>query len=95
MESRHDSQVSICAGRGSTRKQINKWVSKATNKLITSILPKRSVDPSTVLVLANAIYFKGKWSKPFEKKKTKDGEFYCLDGSRVRSRSCAAPGKNS
>ena len=53
------------------------------------------MDPSTVLVLANAIYFKGKWSKPFEKKKTKDGEFYCLDGSRVRSRSCAAPGKNS
>ncbi|RLN21802.1 serpin-Z2A-like [Panicum miliaceum] len=74
----------ISSRRGSTKgdKQRN-WVSKATNKLITSIHPKRSVKPSTALVFANAIYFKGKWSKPFEQEKTKDREFYCLGGSRV------------
>ncbi|CAO2184646.1 unnamed protein product [Urochloa humidicola] len=67
------------------RKEINKWVSKATNKLVTSILPEGSVDSDTVLVLANAIYFKGMWSKPFKKAHTEDKRFYCHDGSSVRA----------
>jgi hypothetical protein len=65
------------------RNEINKWVSKATNKLITSILPQGAVDSKTALVLANAIYFKGTWSKPFRKLGTWDKEFHRLDGSCV------------
>ncbi|TKW01362.1 hypothetical protein SEVIR_8G174600v4 [Setaria viridis] len=67
------------------RKEINKWVSKATNELITSILPKGSVHSETALVLANAIYFKGTWSTPFVKERTVDKEFHRLDGSCVRA----------
>ncbi|CAO2208133.1 unnamed protein product [Urochloa humidicola] len=66
------------------RKEINHWVSMATNGLITSILPKGSVHPGIAMVLANAIYFKGKWFHPFDKEDTKKKRFYCLDGSRVR-----------
>ncbi|TVU18667.1 hypothetical protein EJB05_34777, partial [Eragrostis curvula] len=59
------------------REEINKWVSKATNRLIKSILPPDSVHRDTRLVLANAIYFKATSD-------TEDGTFYHLDGSRVR-----------
>ncbi|CAM0148980.1 unnamed protein product [Urochloa decumbens] len=66
------------------RKEINRWVSEATNGLITSILPEGSVHSETATVLANAIYFKGMWFHPFDKEETKMKLFYCLDGSSVR-----------
>ncbi|KAJ1277818.1 hypothetical protein BS78_04G032200 [Paspalum vaginatum] len=66
------------------REEINRWVSKATSDLITSILPERSVHPLTGMVLANAIYFKGSWSLPFDKELTVTRRFRRLDGSRVR-----------
>ncbi|TVU20958.1 hypothetical protein EJB05_30564, partial [Eragrostis curvula] len=65
------------------REEINSWVFKATNELITSILPKDSVHSKTALVLANCIYFKGKWSKPFATEDTKDRPFYRHDGTHV------------
>ncbi|GJN11775.1 hypothetical protein PR202_ga29996 [Eleusine coracana subsp. coracana] len=65
------------------REEINKWVSEATNNLITSILPRGSVNSSTRLVLANVIYFNGTWSEPFAKKQTRARSFYRLDGSSV------------
>ncbi|BAT13368.1 serpin-Z2A [Oryza sativa Japonica Group] len=66
-----------------SRKKINKWVSKATNKLIPEILPDGSVHVDTALVLVNAIYFKGKWSNPFPRSSTTTGKFHRLDGSSV------------
>lgn len=35
---------------------------------IPNLLPEGSVDPETRMVLVNAVYFKGKWKTPFEKK---------------------------
>ncbi|KAL6620000.1 hypothetical protein ACP70R_035139 [Stipagrostis hirtigluma subsp. patula] len=67
------------------REEINNWVSKSTNDLIASILPPGSVHSMTSLVLANAIYFKGRWSEPFAKEHTEDRPFYRLDGSHVRT----------
>ena len=72
------------AGREGTRKKINRWVSKATKDLITSILPQGSVRSDTALVLANAIYFEGRWSMPFAKD-TETRRFQRLDGSHVRT----------
>ncbi|KAK1680524.1 hypothetical protein QYE76_041372 [Lolium multiflorum] len=68
-----------------SRKEINRWIAAATGKLIDSILPPGSLDQDTVVVLASAIYFKGKWTKPFEKKRTKVGRFYLLDGGTVNA----------
>ncbi|KAF7050740.1 hypothetical protein CFC21_059060 [Triticum aestivum] len=65
------------------REQINAWVAAATNDLIPSILSPDALSSLTVLVLANAIYFKGMWEKPFDKELTKDDKFHCLDGIAV------------
>ncbi|CAL4892965.1 unnamed protein product [Urochloa decumbens] len=68
---------------GKARKRINRWVSKATNDLITSILPPGSVHSLTGLVIANAIYFTGRWSMPFNERDTETRQFHLLDGSTV------------
>jgi serpin B len=47
------------------RAVINKWVEDKTQTKIKDILPPRSIDGSTALVLANAIYFKGTWQTQF------------------------------
>ncbi|KAG2556828.1 hypothetical protein PVAP13_8NG154205 [Panicum virgatum] len=60
--------------------QINSWVAAATNNLIDSILAPASLEKNTSLVLANAIYFKGKWDEPFDKADTVVDKFYRLDG---------------
>ncbi len=53
---------------------INSDVSKATNGLIDNLLEQ--ISNETVLILVNAIYFKGLWKKSFCKmKQTKKGNF--------------------
>jgi serine protease inhibitor len=47
---------------------------------IASIL--NDLDPLALLVLVNAITFKGKWTRPFDEQDTQDGPFTLLDGSR-------------
>jgi len=48
---------------------INAWVSAHTNGMIDSIVPDR-LDPYALLYLLNAVYFKGQWTSPFEKRLT-------------------------
>ena len=62
---------------------INRWVKKATNNLIDSIITPNDITPITDLVLANAVYFKAKWQDPFEAFNTGPGTFHRLDGKRV------------
>ncbi|KAM0822471.1 hypothetical protein ACQ4PT_071466 [Festuca glaucescens] len=64
-------------------KQINAWVAKSTNDLIPSIISPGTLSPLTDLMLANAIYFKGRWEKPFHKKHTKEDKFHRLNGTDV------------
>ncbi len=64
------------------RRVINRWVERKTRDKIKDLLPKGSVTSGTRLTLANAIYFKGKWKVPFEKKGTHDAPFLAADGKR-------------
>ncbi|XP_033010344.1 serpin B10-like [Lacerta agilis] len=57
------------------RDQINIWVEKQTDNKIKNLLPKDSVGAQTALVIVNAIYFKGKWEKRFEKANTTEKPF--------------------
>jgi serpin B len=57
-----------------SRKIINKWVEDKTENKIKEIL--KELDPSTRLVLTNAIYFKGDWEYEFDKEDTTEGDFY-------------------
>ena len=61
------------------RKQIDSWASKETNSLIKNLeLP---ITEATKMVLANALYFAGKWTSPFSEANTTAGTFTCEDGT--------------
>ncbi|MEZ6139048.1 MAG: serpin family protein [Zavarzinella sp.] len=62
---------------------INQWVEKQTREKIKDLLPKGSIDASTAMVLTNAIYFKGTWMKPFEKRATIEAPFTTETGKKV------------
>ena len=61
--------------------RINAWVSEHTNGRITQIV-EPPIDPQMVLYLINAIYFKGQWTKPFEKEQTRERPFTLLGGAK-------------
>ncbi|KAM0839125.1 hypothetical protein ACQ4PT_060514 [Festuca glaucescens] len=68
---------------GEAGKRINAWVRASTNNLITEIVDPSGLCARTDLVLANAIYFKGKWRQPFNEEYTEEDEFHRLDGTAV------------
>lgn len=65
------------------RALINTWVEQQTHDRIVDLVPEGIIDPSTRLVLVNAIYLKAPWEHPFEKSLTAPGTFHRLDGSTV------------
>jgi serpin B len=66
---------------GAAEAEINQWASDQTHGRISGIADGM-IDPVyTDLILANAIYFKGKWFDPFDAKLTKERPFHPLAGS--------------
>jgi serpin B len=63
---------------------INAWVKEATNGMIPSIIDR--IDPLTVAILVNAIYFKGEWTTKFDRARSVLGSFSLSDKDR---RPCA------
>ncbi|KAG8436849.1 hypothetical protein GDO86_007800 [Hymenochirus boettgeri] len=59
-----------------SREIINNWVSNKTEKRITDVIPKGAITPDTILVLVNAIYFKGLWKSKFDPENTNLDQFY-------------------
>jgi serine protease inhibitor len=68
-----------------SRLHINSWVEEQTNNRIKDLIPKDDINASTKLVLTNAIYFKGNWTNPFDKKMTRTRDFTRNDGSKVQT----------
>ena len=62
---------------------INDWADTSTHGKIKQVV-RWPFDPATRLILANAIYFKGKWDRPFDKQSTKDHAFSVLPGGTPR-----------
>jgi len=58
------------------RAAINAWVSAQTRAKIPTLLEPGDVDPSTKLVLVNAVYLKAKWLEPFEHQNTVPATFH-------------------
>ncbi|XP_004628454.1 serpin B9-like [Octodon degus] len=59
----------------SSRKHINAWVSTKTGGKIEELLGKNVIDGACRLVLLNAVYFNGTWSKQFKKSYTTEQPF--------------------
>ncbi len=64
---------------------INDWVDKNTHGKITDFLSSSDIDPLTVMVLTNAIYFKGLWEIPFDTEKTQEKDFEIYPGETVKA----------
>jgi serpin B len=62
------------------RSLINAWVATNTKDKIKDLLPEGSIDLTTRLVLANALYFYGSWHAPFEPKSTTKDTFHAPSG---------------
>ncbi|XP_027724855.1 serpin B4-like isoform X3 [Vombatus ursinus] len=58
-----------------SRGKINSWVENQTNGKIKELFSAGTIDPASVLVLANAIYFKGKWAMKFKQENTQETNF--------------------
>ncbi|RUM62232.1 MAG: serpin family protein [Sulfurimonas sp.] len=64
-----------------SRIAINNWVEEKTHERIKDIIPKGEIDETTLLVLTNAVYFKGRWQSEFYEDDTKNATFTAEDGS--------------
>lgn len=62
-------------------KTINKWIQKETDGKVKELV--KQVQPEEVVYLLSTIHFKGDWTFPFDKAKTKTGNFYLEDGKSV------------
>ncbi|XP_059562291.1 serpin B7 isoform X1 [Myotis daubentonii] len=65
------------------RYKINSWIRNETHGKIKNIISEGSISSSAVMVLVNAVYFKGKWESAFTKS----------DTMRCRFKSPQCPGK--
>jgi serpin B len=62
------------------RGQINDWVARTTRDKITDFL-SGPLSPQTKLILVNAVYFKGSWSRAFDPKDTQEKDFNAPKGA--------------
>jgi len=66
-----------------TVSDINQWVNENTQGKIGPVV--QTLDPLTVLLVINAIYFKGMWVEPFDRDYTEEREFTLLTGENKRT----------
>ncbi|XP_068654385.1 serpin-ZX [Aristolochia californica] len=64
--------------------EVNLWAEKETNGLIKELLPSGSVDNSSRLIFANALYYKGEWKDKFDNSLTREFDFHLLNGTSVQ-----------
>jgi serine protease inhibitor len=78
-----DAEVdSLDFGDPASAKRINDWVKEQTNGLIPDITDAESL-ADLWLVLLDAVYFKGEWTEPFEKRDTEEATFTLLQGEKA------------
>lgn len=68
-------ELDFAAAAEEARQLINAWVEKQTQGKIVDVIGSHDITPLTKLVLANAIYFRGRWADPFREQATEDAPF--------------------
>ncbi len=67
-----------------SRQIINSWVEEKTKDKIKELIPLGGINQDAVLILTNAIYFKGEWKAKFSWWKTKDADFTVSANNKVK-----------
>jgi serine protease inhibitor len=62
--------------------EINGWVDGRTEGKVTEIV--QQIEPDLVMLLINAIYFKGDWKIAFDEAQTQQQDFFLSDGNTVK-----------
>jgi len=70
-------------GNPQSAQTINDWADQSTHGKIQQVV-SWPFPAATRVVLANAIYFKGKWQRPFDKKDTKPHAFHLAGGGEAQ-----------
>jgi serpin B len=82
-ETYYDAEVNeLDFSRSDAKDVINGWIEEKTHGKIKDMI--KSVNPSHVMFLVNAIYFNGEWRSKFDKKDTQKMEFLKEDGSSIQ-----------
>lgn len=63
---------------------INRWVSDETRGNIPELVGEHQLDPSTRLILVNALYVLGTWAEKFDAKNTKPKPFHLENGKTIK-----------
>jgi serpin B len=69
-------------GNPASARTINDWVSSQTKGLIPDIIDAQTLSARITMVILDAVYFKGKWTDPFDKSDTQDHPFALLKGEK-------------
>lgn len=75
--------VDFAADPEASRRRINAWVARRTEGRVPELLPEGSIDSYTRLVIANAVYFLGRWLRPFAPHATQPAFFYAHGRERA------------
>jgi serine protease inhibitor len=71
--------------------RINGWASKETQGKIPKVIDR--VDPADLLLLLNAVYFKGQWAQKFDKAQTQQRAFTLASGAAKQVARMAQSGR--
>jgi serpin B len=75
--------VDFAGAVNAARKKINTWIEAQTEDRIEELLQPGDIDAATVMVLTNAVYFKGTWLYQFDERYTRNGSFSLDAGESV------------
>jgi serpin B len=75
--------VDFAGALEAARTRINTWIEAQTKDRIKDLLRAGDIDSATVMVLTNAVYFKGTWLYQFDERDTREGAFFINAGESV------------
>lgn len=78
----YDAAVKRLVFDTSAVKAINDWCSRKTSGNVTDVI--KDINPLTDMYVINALYFKGRWTAPFAKSRTKEDLFTKESGEQIK-----------
>lgn len=77
-------ELDFCNHPDQSAQQINQWIFDKTLGKIENIVSEEMIDPLTVMILTNAIYFRGIWKYQFDPEMTDSMFFFVSSDKKVK-----------